>query len=93
MQAAKLAVAGALALDLRGDWSDARDRHNDLIRLLQEAGEPTLADEAAEWNQDDGRWFRDRWSGPYGTCTRADLEEAGETEDLFHYPDSVINDD
>ncbi len=92
--AARCAVAGALALDLRGAWNDSKWRHQALVRLLEEAGEYALAQEAATWDRDDGRWFRDCWSGPYGGCTRAELAAAGETEDLFAYPEYVIaNDD
>ena len=66
-------VLGALATDIRGDWSsDVTSRLETMIEICQELNEQGYID-AINKNEDvivgDGRWFRDEWEGPYGATS------------------------
>lgn len=59
---------GILTHSIRNDWSDpdtVKDRIDEIVRLLSIEGREDLINEL-EGRDEDGRWFRDEWSGPYG---------------------------
>lgn len=90
-------VIGALAADIRGDWSHAVDTRIDtMIQLCQKVSEAgwikKLKSNRGRIKQD-GRWFRDSWDGPYGgTITYQELESLGLTPHDFNYPEDAISD-
>src|SRR6185437_910578 len=61
-------VIGLLASNIRGDWRDPGSRIEHINQLCLEL------DHMDWWKQlnsthamyNDGRWFRDKWNGPYG---------------------------
>lgn len=65
-------MIGALALDIRYDWSDwhnVKYRVNIIKDLCQNLGRSDLLEQIDENIENigyDGRWFRDHWNGPYG---------------------------
>ena len=91
-----LKVIGALAEDIRGDWSNCvDDRIDQMIDLCRRLGEINWISELDN-NRcdicDDGRWMRD-WSGPYGgEVTKKELEGLGLSEHIFNYPKNMISD-
>lgn len=65
----KIAV---LAISIRDNWREIGDRLDKIISLCYKIGRQDLVDEIDENRDDiynDGRWFRDSWSGPYGYPT------------------------
>lgn len=84
------AVIGALAMDIRGSWTYPDARVKVMKALCRDYGFGRWERELHEWDFEDGRYFRDEWSGPYRECTLDDLDAVGLTKDIFDYPDSVI---
>jgi hypothetical protein len=85
-------VIGALAQDIRGAWFDHKSRLAIMKKLCETIGRGDWEDELLEWNGKDGLWFRDSWSGPYGTCSTCDLNETGYAATIFTYPAIVVDD-
>jgi hypothetical protein len=96
---AALRVIGALAGDLREDYSMAVDQRIELMyELAAEFGIelPPLSEQDIKTVWYDGRFFRDEWvrdrGGPYGCCSSADLALIGENFGIFLRPrDAVID--
>ena len=88
-------VIGALAEDIRGDWSNnVDDRINQMISLCCRLGEIKWLSELESNRLEiecDGRWLRDCWKGPYGgEVTLQDLKNVGLDKDIFNCPESII---
>lgn len=101
---AKIALIGALALDIRGSWGDNVDYRLSIMRdLCDDVEKPAWKKDIEENSEDicfDGRWFRCGWGaeegeqqdGPYGSISKEDLVLSGYTDDVFEYPEyCVIN--
>ena len=87
-------VIGALAHNIRGDWSQNVE---DRIDLMYEIGDAfgvflfAMSDKEVQDACDDGRWFRDEWDGPYHEqCTVDDLQMIGYEEYIFNNPQYVV---
>jgi len=93
---ASLRIIGALASDIRGDWSnygDVNKRLYAMVNLSIDIQREDLIDWIEEHRNEiysDGRTFRD-WPGPYGTCTQADLKLIDLPDFMFSCPDRSIN--
>lgn len=85
-------VIGALAQDIRKDWSDFVDqRIDDINSISEEFGlHYYVYDKDLEDIYEDGRWFQDCWDGPYGVCKLSDLEKIGRSIDIFNCKSSVL---
>lgn len=67
---------GILAESIRGRSRDIGDRLEEMLEILKAEGRHDLIQEIEDSRDDiyyDGRWFRDCWSGPYGSDIQ-DLE-------------------
>lgn len=78
---------GILADSIRGNWNDISDRLELIQELCKEINRYDLIEEiedAEEDIYDDGRWFRDCWSGPY--CSIPDNTELyNHVRDIVEY--------
>ena len=91
---ARTNVAGALALDIRGSWRDAKYRFQRMITLLEANCKYSLVSWLYDHEEnifDDGRALCG-WSGPYDVCRMIDLIALDLTPRIFAYPESVIDD-
>lgn len=83
-------IIGILAERIRNDWSDSsimKSQIGEIKKLCDLIGQSDLITEIDENIENiyyDGRWFRDRWSGPYG-CDMTILEYIQNNEDKFNY--------
>ena len=83
-------MIGVLTESIRGSWNDTWDRLNAIIKLCGKLGRQDWIDQIennADYIRDDGRWFRDVWTGPYGgDLFKVDDKTLDEYYGLLPYP-------
>ncbi len=89
-----MALLGAFAEDIRGDWSGYVSRRiKQMYEIMSQLGIHYEIDEEACC--DDGRWMRDEWDGPYGTVKKIAELDRGIVDqyiDEFQYPENRFSD-
>lgn len=85
-------VIGALALDIRGDWScrDSVIDRCESIEWLASAYNIIIPELDSDVVMMDGRWMRNVWGGPYGWCTLEDLALLKLDTDIFEAPNWCV---